>query len=243
MQRSPSPQRGASYREDPFVVAGRAEHASRQLGLSPVISAAAQSCAGQLGVKLVPSTSETAQGEAALWRECISWAVTKTKCRLVAVIPDGRVIAACYYTLAEPKASLSALAVMPSARGRRLGKMLIASSVAHMHAAGCTAVELRVQTCDQTPERHELCARRTQRGAGRGGERRGDAVARTFALACASRYSSCGFRGGHAKRGGTYMLTGIPERFDVSIVRAPRSRDKQPPRSYEHASTEELLSG
>jgi ribosomal protein S18 acetylase RimI-like enzyme len=121
-----------------------------------VVSAAASAAAAERSVTLQPSSGATTKGEAALWRACVSWGVNPMPCRLVAVATDGSVVGAAYYSLARPRAFLSALAVMPSARGQRLGKLLIAASVAHMRAAGSTAVDLHVLACDASVERHGL---------------------------------------------------------------------------------------
>lgn len=61
-----------------------------------------------------------------------------------------------------------------------------------MYSNGVAAVELRVQTCDASYERHGL-------------------------------YAACGFKGGDPRRGGTYILTPIPDQYDLMIMRAPRS--------------------
>ena len=121
-----------------------------------MISSSAHAAAAERKVKLQPSSSATAKGELALWKACVSWGVNPMPCRLVATGADGSVIGASYYNLSQPRAFLSALAVMPAARGKRLGKLLIASSVAHMRSAGCTAVDLHVLGCDASIERHGL---------------------------------------------------------------------------------------
>ena len=61
-----------------------------------------------------------------------------------------------------------------------------------VYSAGCAAVELRVQTCDASIDRHGL-------------------------------FTACGLRGGDPRRGGTYVLTPIPENYDMLLMRAPRS--------------------
>ena len=127
-QRSLIPEQDRSFM-DKCVVATRNEVAARKLGVTPLISPAMQDIANRCDIELLPSTSVTTAGEADLWRQCLSWGVTKTKCRLVAV-GDGEVVGECYYTL-EKRASLAALAVLPHARGQRLGRLLIASAVAH----------------------------------------------------------------------------------------------------------------
>jgi hypothetical protein len=143
-RRKPSPKRsppsarslspGADRAFDKSGAPTRTEVAARQLGVTAVISPAMQDiakrrCENCMDVELVPSASVTTRGEADVWRQCLSWAVTKTKCRLVALC-EGQVVGCCYYTL-DKKASLAALAVLPVARGQRLGRLLIATSVAH----------------------------------------------------------------------------------------------------------------
>ena len=101
-QRSLIPEQDRSFM-DKCVVATRNEVAARKLGVTPLISPAMQDIANRCDIELLPSTSVTTAGEADLWRQCLSWGVTKTKCRLVAV-GDGEVVGACYYTL-EKRAS------------------------------------------------------------------------------------------------------------------------------------------
>lgn len=86
----------------------------------------------------------------------MTWGVNPMPQKMVAVTDAGEVIGASYYNLEKPTAFLSALAVAPEYRGRRIGKLLIAVSVAHMLRAGCNGAELHVLGVDASLERHGL---------------------------------------------------------------------------------------
>jgi len=108
--------------------------------------------------------------------------------KLIALAEDGTVVGASYYE--TNRGFLSALAVLPEWRGKRIGKLLIAASVRHMHCEGLKSSSLHVLGCDAGKERHSL-------------------------------YTSCGFEGGDARHGGTYVLKCIPENYEELIMEAP----------------------
>ena len=121
------------------------------------ISEFAKAFASARGIRLEASSPATERGEILLWKRCVTWSVNPMPCRLVAVDKkSGTVIGASYYNLKKPRAFLSALAVAPEYRGRRIGKLLIAVSVAHMLRAGCEGAELHVLGVDASVERHGL---------------------------------------------------------------------------------------
>jgi GNAT superfamily N-acetyltransferase len=119
----------------------------------------AQAFAASRGIRLQASDAATRDGEKQLWRACVSWGVNPMPCRLIAVdVATNAVVGASYYNLQQPAAFLSALAVLPSHRGQRIGKLLIAASVTHMLTENCTASSLHVLSCDASPARHALYA-------------------------------------------------------------------------------------
>ena len=121
------------------------------------LSEFAKAFASARGIRLESSSASTERGEILLFKRCVTWRVNPMPCRLVAVDKkSGEVIGASYYNVKKPRAFLSALAVAPEYRGRRIGKLLIACSVSHMRAAGCEAAELHVLGVDASPERHGL---------------------------------------------------------------------------------------
>ena len=77
--------------------------------------------------------------------------------KLIAVCTaTGTVVGASYYTTDKPAAFLSALAVLPEYRGKRIGKLLIAATVEHMRAEGATQASLHVLGTDASVARHGL---------------------------------------------------------------------------------------
>lgn len=172
------------------------------------ISEYAQYEADERFLQLLPSCSSTADGEAELFRECVSWNVDlETPHRIVAIDPgSGSIAGASYYDVEQPVALLSALAVAPKWRNWRLGKLLIVATLGHMQRSGCAGARLQVRECDASPERHGL-------------------------------YTSCGFEGGDPSAGGEYTLAPIPEDIEERVMQTepregwPKPESEQlPPR-------------
>jgi ribosomal protein S18 acetylase RimI-like enzyme len=113
--------------------------------------------AASKGVQLTVSSASTLAGESILWRRSVSWGVNPMPNKLVALDANsGEVVGASYYDTKKPNSFLSALAVLPEYRGKRIGKLLIAASVEHMRASGASGSTLHVLGCDASVERHSL---------------------------------------------------------------------------------------
>jgi len=81
-------------------------------------------------IKLQASNRNTEAGEFQMWRRCVRWGVNPMPYRLVAVdTRNNQVIGASYY---NDSGFLSALAVLPEYRGRKIGKLLVAATLSHM---------------------------------------------------------------------------------------------------------------
>ena len=149
-------------------------------------SAFVQEAAAAREVTIVHSSNATQASERALWRACVTWGVNPMPNRLVVIDRDGVCVGASYY---DDSGFLSALAVLPAYRGKRLGKLLIAATLGAYQRSGVTRSTLHVLGCDASVQRHGL-------------------------------YTSCGYHGGSAERGGTYELAAIPEDVERVIMRA-----------------------
>ena len=118
-------------------------------------------------IKLQQSSPATESGEREVWQRCVSWGVNSMPYKIIAVDTSqshtnqennqtGKVIGCSYY---NDKGFLSALAVLPEYRGKRLGKILVAATLNHM-VNGLTInvedINLHVLGCDASAERHQF---------------------------------------------------------------------------------------
>ena len=84
-----------------------------------VVSSFIQELAAQRGVRIESSSPKTerSDSELELWRRSVSWGVNPMPNRILAVNEQGNCIGASYY---DDKGFLSALAVLPEYRGKRI---------------------------------------------------------------------------------------------------------------------------